>query len=105
MASLIPSGRTHRLAPLVGGMLQYAATMADVQFGSRPPAGSAAASLVDALETPDPEPAIVELSDVVGQLFRDARVSPGRVTARGEGYSIIDAAIVEFVQWDLMSWE
>lgn len=105
LASLVPSGRTHRLAPLVGGMLQHAAAIAAGRSRSRAPGDSVVASLLDALDTPDPEAAIVDLQDVVGQLFRDARVSADRVNARGDGYSIADAAIAEFVQWGLMPWE
>lgn len=105
LAHLVPYGRTQRLAPLVGGMLRYAATLAAEQFGSGPPAGSTAASLLDAAETPDPEGAIAELGAVVGQLFRDARVSSDRVNVRGDRYSVADAAIIEFMNWDLMPWE
>ncbi len=105
LATLVPSGRTHRLAPLVGGMLQYAAYVAHQRFRQKPAEGSAAASLMDALESADPKAAVDELSDVVEDLFRSAKVKHSRRNSRGDDYSIIDAAVAEFVNWDAMPWE
>jgi hypothetical protein len=85
-------------------MLQYASLVA-VGLRPRPADGSVAASLLEALEPDSPESAIGILGDVVGQLFRDARVRSDRVNHRGDGYSIADAAIVEFARWELMPWE
>jgi hypothetical protein len=86
-------------------MLRYAAGTAEQRFDSKPPDGSAAASLLEALEMNDPESALADLADVVEGLFRDAKVRHARVSTRGDGYSIVDAAVAEFVQWDLMPWE
>ena len=105
LAALVPSGHTHRLAPLVGGMLQYAAEVAHQKFRQKPPEGSAAASLTDALECGDPEAAAEELSDVVEDLFRSAKVKHSRRNSRGDDYTIIDAAVAEFVSWEAMPWE
>lgn len=101
---LVPDGRTRRLAPLVAGMLQYAAIAAS-DLRPRPAAGSAAASLREAEQTSDPDEACEYLDDVVRRLFRDAKVSADRANARGIPYSIVDEAIAEFVRWDFMPWE
>ena len=105
LAALVPGGRSHRLVPLIGGMLQYASGLAYRKFKRKPPKNSAAVSLLDALEDPDPESALGEISDIVERLFRDANVPHGRTNHRGDAYSIVDAAVAEFVQWDLMPWE
>ena len=84
LATLVPHGRTHRLAPLIGGMLQCAAASAHKRFGSKPPDGSVAASLLDALESTDPDSAAAELGDLVERLFRDAKVGHARINARGD---------------------
>lgn len=46
-----------------------------------------------------------ELGDLLTHLFRAAKVSATRVSARGERYSIIDGALREFVTWEHMPWE
>lgn len=104
LKELVPDGRTHRLAPLVAGMLQYAAIVAS-GMRPRPAAGSAAASLLEAGCTSDPDEAYESVGDVVRRLFLDAEASGDRVNARGNPYSIVDEAIAEFVQWEFMPWE
>ena len=42
LQQLVPDGRTHRLAPLVVGMLQYASNVAYQQYGDSPDEGSVA---------------------------------------------------------------
>ncbi len=42
---LVPEGRTHRLAPTIAAMLQYALEVADEKYGSDPQEGSLAYSL------------------------------------------------------------
>jgi len=86
-------------------MLQYAADVAQQRFRQKPPAGSAAAPLTDALECGDPEAAVDELSDVVEDLFRSTKVKHSRRNGPGDDYSIIDAAVAEVVGWDAMQWE
>lgn len=105
LAALVPEGRTHRLAPLIGGMLQYASGIAYRKFKRKPPKNSAAASLLDALDDPDPESALDEISDIVERLFRDAKVPHGRMNRRGDAYGIVNAAVAEFVHWGLMPWK
>jgi hypothetical protein len=102
--SLVPEGRTHRLAPMVAGMLQYAAAVAYEKYGDDPEEDSIAYSLLVASETYDPQGA-VELLHVVEQLFKDAQVEYERVNYRGDEYSIADSIIYEFVHWHDMPWE
>lgn len=102
---LVPGGRTHRLAPLVAGMLQYAAERADQQSRGAPREGSVAAALLNASEHEEDGTPAAELAALVERLFRDAGVKSRRVDSRGERYSLVDAAIQEFVRWDSMPWE
>ena len=102
---LVPHGRTHRLAVVLAGMLQYAVTVAASQRRHRAARDSAAAALLRAVEELDPQSANEELRTLVDQLFRDARVSPDRVSARGQAYCITDSAIEEFIRWEDMPWE
>ena len=46
LRELIPDGRTHRMAPIVAGMLQYAANIAYEKYGDEPGEGSAVHSLL-----------------------------------------------------------
>ena len=78
---LVPEGRTHRLSPLVGAMLQYAAACALEKFRRRPPADSVAKALLSASEG-DVAPAAT-LSEAVERLFLDARVESLRTDRRG----------------------
>ena len=104
LQQLVPGGRTHRLAPLVAGMLQYASNMAYQKYGDNPAEGSAAQVLFMASEVYDPAEA-EELSKLVEQLFADAKVRFERVSSRGDGYSVIESAIYEYIHWYDMPWE
>jgi hypothetical protein len=104
LQQLVPEGRTHRLAPLVAGMLQYASDMAYQKYGDNPAEGSAAQVLLMASEAYDPAEA-KELSELVEQLFADAKVHFERVSSRGDGYSVIKSAIYEYIHWYDMPWE
>ena len=104
LRSLVPEGRTHRLAPLVAGMLQYATTLAYEQSGDEPEEGSVAHTLLAASEVHDPQEA-KGLLDLAQQLFRDAGVAYQRADHRGDGYSIAESAIYEFIHWYDMPWE
>jgi hypothetical protein len=86
-------------------MLQYAAEVAYRSTRGKPPAGSVAASLLAAFEGADPEDVVGWLGDLLKRLFRDAKVPAGRVSARGDRYSIIDGALQEFVAWENLPWE
>ncbi len=102
---LVPDGRTHRLAPMIAGMLRYASDMAYEKHGANPAKGTIARSLLLASEASHPDEAGESLSDIVEQLFQDAKVRYERTSSRGEGYSIVERAIHEFVEWYSMPWE
>ena len=102
---LVPGGRTHRLAPLVAGMLQYATERAYERSRGAPKERSVAAALLNAREHEEDGPPAGDLSELVERLFRDAGVKSSRADRRGERYSLVDAAIQEFVRWDSMPWE
>ncbi|MBK7919033.1 MAG: hypothetical protein IPJ94_22775 [Chloroflexi bacterium] len=98
---LVPDGRTHRLAPLVAGMLQYATLLADDMDYEE----SVVQRLQEAAEAYDPEEASSLLLPLIDQLFADAGVSYQRTNARGRGYSIADEIIHEYMHWYDMPWE
>jgi hypothetical protein len=86
---LVPDGRTHRLASLVAGMLQYATLLANDMNNEEP----VVQRLQEAGEAYDPEEAKPLLLPIIDQLFADAGVSYQRTNARGRGYSIADQII------------
>ena len=118
LAELAPGGRTHRLAPMIGGMLQYAYNLALQQD---PPAGAAALWLTEIDEYLDDEDDYEDYEDeenaeeqqqqwrrieqLVHQLFTDAGVAWERTNAKGKKYSVSDAVIQEFIDWERMPWE
>lgn len=101
---LVPEGRTHRLAPLVAGMVQFASAIAYEKFGDDPVEGSVAHVLLLSSEACDPSEA-EELSDLVAQLFDDANVGYKRTSSRGDDYSVVESAVYEFIHWYDMPWE
>jgi len=104
LRDLVPSGRTHRLAPLIAGMLQYGVSRA-LKSKERNVEGTEAWCLVAATECVDPDEAGEFINDLLLRIFKDARVKADRQTAQGIGYSIIEEAIQEFVRWEYMPWE
>lgn len=104
LRSLVPDGRTHRLAVLVAAMLQYALNQAAAQDDD-PEEGSLARSLLDSADTADPSEVRELLHDAVTRLFNDAGVTHSRVSAKGQHYSIADSAYDEYVRWFDMPWE
>lgn len=103
LRKLVPDSRTHRLAPLIAGMLQYAATLAYEQADSEE--NSVAQILIAASEAQDPESVQESLVGLLQQLFYDAQVSYQRSSLRGDDYSIAESAIDEFINWYNMPWE
>ena len=102
---LVPDGRTHRLAPLVAAMLQYALAVAENERNDDVDEGSVAASLLDTTEVGDLSEVKALLHDVVTRLFKEAGVGFQRTSSRGVSYSIADDAYEEYLHWDLMPWE
>lgn len=105
LRALVPDGRTHRLAPLVAGMLQYALTVAEDNQDADSGESSVATSLIGSTETSDPDEVKELLHDVVARLFKDAGVKYKRTNSRGECYSIADSIYEEYVDWFNMPWE
>lgn len=101
---LVPEGRTHRLAPLVAGMMQVALAIAYEKYGADPEEGSVAQVLLLASEAYDPSEA-EDLIELVAQLFDDANVGYERTSSRGDDYSIVESAVYEFIHWFDMPWE
>ena len=104
LRQLVPEGRTHRLAPLVAAMLQYASDMAYQKYGNNPSEDAAAEALLMESEVYEPTEA-EELCGLVEQLFKDAKVDFERVSSQGDEYSIIESAVYEFIHWYDMPWE
>jgi len=101
---LVPDGRTHRLAPIIASMLQYASEVAYEKYGSDPEEGSAAYSLIVSEEAGYDE-AVDLLLPIVERLLKDSQVKSKRKSARGIEYSIAESAIQEFINWYNMPWE
>ena len=102
---LVPSGRTHRIAPVVAAMLQHAAMVAQEQLDAEPEEQSVAQSLLFACELYDVDGINSEIGDLTQQLFTDARVAFKRTNVRGDSYSIVDGIWHEFLHWYDMPWE
>lgn len=105
LRALVPEGRTHRLAPLVAAMLQYAFSMAQEGSEADTDENSVSQSLMDSAEAFEPEDVKAVLHDVVVRLFKDADVAFTRTSARGEQYSIVDDAYAEYIHWFDMPWD
>jgi hypothetical protein len=105
LRALTPEGRTHRLAPLVAAMLQYAFVVAQEGGDEDTDENSVSQSLIDSAEADEPEEVGAALHDVVARLFKDAGVVFNRTSARGEPYSIADEAYAEYIHWFDMPWD
>ena len=103
LRALVPDGRTHRLAPLVAAMLQYALIRAEEKQDDDE--NSVAQSLLDSTEVSDPSEVKELLHDAVTQLFKDAHVEYRRTSSRGYQYSIVEDAYAEYLHWFDMPWE
>lgn len=101
---LVPGGRTHRLAPMIAAMLQYASEIAYEKYGDKPEEGTVAYSLLIAQEDSYDE-AMNLLLPIVEKLFEDSQVKSKRKSKKGIEYSIADGAIQEFLNWYNMPWE
>ena len=102
---LVPHARTHRLAPLIAGMLQYATLIASADQYEDTDAKTVAKNLEIAEESNDFDEIKSLLSKPLLQLFDDADAVHERSNKRGERYSIIDSAIHEYMNWYDMPWE
>lgn len=105
LRTLVPDGRTHRLAVVIAGMLQYAAAMAGEAVDEESDASSVAAALVRSYDAGDPSEVKHLLHDTVARLFKDAGVEYKRTNSRGQDYTITDNIYEEYVVWFNMPWE
>lgn len=105
LKQLVPQGRTHRLAVVIAGMLQYARQVASKKSRNKYEDGSVESSLLTVGESDDYQEMTSELDDIITQLFDDAQVLYTRTNYRGDEYSIIDSAVMEFIHWFDMPWE
>ena len=105
LRELVPDGRMHRLAVMLGGMLQYAVVMAAAKSAKEKKGRSLVASLLEASEANDPSEVEDLIHDAVVQLFKDAKVRFERTSARGVKYSLAEEAYEEFIHWGDMPWE
>jgi len=102
--TLVPDGRTHRLAPLVAAMLQYALVRAE-EKRDNDDENSIVQSLLDSAEVSDPSEVKALLHDAITRLFKDAGVAHQRISSRGYRYSIAEDAYAEYIHWFDMPWE
>lgn len=102
LKELVPSGRTHRLAVLVAGMLQYACCC-QIKASKE----NTAFKLLDqsaeiGMDYDDQGKLIIPL---IEQIFKDSGVKWKRKNARGRSYSIAEQSLDEFLRWEFMPWE
>lgn len=104
LQTLVPGGRTHRLAVLVAGMLHYAYAVSSSKKATQTKAQHLFELFESALERHDEDDLqpVVELAET---LFDDAGVLYQRSNRRGESYSIAAEAAYEFISWENMTWE
>lgn len=102
LAELVPWGRTERLSILVAAMLQFSASAA-TRRGQED--NSAAVLLQESAEIGMDYEEQERLMPLIEVLFKDAGVKWKRTNARGQGYSIADEALNQFLRWDFMPWE
>ena len=96
---LVPDGRTHRLAVMLAGILQYAVVMAAAKSAKERHGRSLVASLLEVSEANDPSEVEDLIDDAVVQLFKDAKVRFERTSARGVKYSLAEEAYEELIHW------
>jgi len=101
----VPDGRTHRLAPLVAAMLEYALAVAEDLGSANEDEHSVAASLLETTDVGDASEVKALLHDVVTKLFKDAGAGFQRISSRGISYSIADDAYEAYLHWsDTLFW-
>jgi len=99
---LVPQGRTHRLAPTIAAMLQFAAHVASEK--GKAEKGSVAEILLAADDAGYGEGEEM-LLPIVQRLFKDAGVEYARTSARGENYSVAEETAREYISWFNYPWE
>ncbi|MHC4444662.1 MAG: hypothetical protein ACYTA5_18860 [Planctomycetota bacterium] len=105
LKELVPQGRTHRLSVLVASMLAYASDIAASKQTDIDEDSPAYPILTASEEGLEDEETLELLQPILIRLFKDAKVKHERVSSRGESYSIIWEAIIEFCRWYNYPWE
>jgi len=100
LKTLVPHGRTHRLAVVVAGMLQYAYEQCNLKKNADNPLCKIFENAIESGDESNDD-----LLDVVKAFFQDADVEYERVNSRGNGYSIAEESLREFSTWEFMPWE
>ena len=101
---LVPNGRTHRLSVVVASMLQLSYEIAQEREESNAKARQLF-SIFESASEHDEENGIEPLLKITEQVFKDAGVGFKRVNRKGQGYSIAEEAVYQFLDWDAMPWE
>jgi hypothetical protein len=101
---LVPHGRTHRLSVVVAGMLWVAHNIALEKKRPDAKAKELLAIFESAYEN-DEENGVEPLLKVTEDLFRDAEVRFNRANSKGQGYSIAEETVHQFLNWEAMPWE
>lgn len=104
LSNLVPDGRTHRLSVVVASMLTYASDIASAKRGTDKEDHPAYPLLV-AFEGLEEDEALRLLTPMLNRLFKDAGVKYERVSSKGERYSILWEATIEFCRWYNYQWE
>jgi hypothetical protein len=101
---LVPYGRTHRLSIVVASMLRVAFELAQEKEKSNAKARHLS-SVFEAASEHDEEKMIKPLLKEKEQVFKDAGARFKRDNSKGQGYSIAEEAIYQFLNWDAMPRE
>ena len=101
---LIPDSRTHRLSVVVASMLQVAYLIAQEKEESNAKARQLSSIFESAYEH-DEKNGIEPLLKITEQFLKDAGVGFKRVNRKGQGYSIAEEGVYQFLNWDAMPWE
>ena len=100
-----PEARTHRISVVIASILRFAVNQLQQDCEDD--------SLAQALLTLDEEPYLAHeqsdeyemVFDLIDGLCNEAGMMNERESARGEGYSIAENAILEYAAWYNMPWE
>jgi hypothetical protein len=104
LQTLVPGGRTHRLAVLIAGMLHYALARSLGKSETKTKSQRLFKLLDSALDSQQ-EDELLPVIELVEKLFEDAGVPYQRRSRRGDSYSIATEAVNEFISWENMPWE
>jgi hypothetical protein len=103
LQKVVSEGRTHNLAPLVAGMLQYAYQVA---LETDTVEDDVADAFVNEIDEPFQIAGIPKpIWQATRQLFQEAGVHASHRSAHGDSTSVMEDAFEEFIHWHDYSWE